>query len=266
MGGFAGRFVLDEYLRGSCGTMPAARSSTSCRDLARLGSRRHQFREDLHTRALPLLNIEYLYGPAIYKEVLRLRGIISTSAVRDPGAAHLDARDREELDAILLRMGDMFAIQSTGREPGVAGGGARMRILDLRVLVVGNAWKNWVLVALDCDNGETGIGEATLGISTLPVTGALEELRPIVLGEDPLQTTRCGSGCFERGITRPTASSRGDECRGDRLAGTSSANPSASRCTPCWAVPFANGSPCTPTAGIPASAPRTPMPSGQTRP
>jgi galactonate dehydratase len=62
-----------------------------------------------------------------------------------------------------------------------------MRISDLRVMVVGNAWKNWVLVALDCDSGETGFGEATLGVSTLPVTGALQELRPIVLGEDPLQ-------------------------------------------------------------------------------
>jgi galactonate dehydratase len=62
-----------------------------------------------------------------------------------------------------------------------------VRISDLRVMVVGNPWKNWVLIALDCDSGDTGIGEATLGISTLPVTGALEELRPIVLGEDPLQ-------------------------------------------------------------------------------
>jgi galactonate dehydratase len=62
-----------------------------------------------------------------------------------------------------------------------------MRITDLRVMIVGNAWKNWVLIALECDSGETGIGEATLGVSTLPVTGALEELRPIVLGEDPLQ-------------------------------------------------------------------------------
>ena len=55
-----------------------------------------------------MLNIEYLYGPAIYKEVLRLRGVIAGSAVRDPGAARLDARDRDELDAILGRMQDMF--------------------------------------------------------------------------------------------------------------------------------------------------------------
>ena len=60
-----------------------------------------------------------------------------------------------------------------------------MRITDLRVIVVGNPWKNWVLVALDTDAGITGYGEATLGVSTLPVTGALDELRPLVVGEDP---------------------------------------------------------------------------------
>lgn len=119
MGGFAGRFVLDEYLRGSCGTMPACEvvdvhvAIWRALEAGDIDSAR-----DLHARALPLLNIEYLYGPAIYKEVLRLRGIISTSAVRDPGAAHLDARDREELDAILLRMDDMFAIRRPVASPG----------------------------------------------------------------------------------------------------------------------------------------------------
>ena len=61
-----------------------------------------------------------------------------------------------------------------------------MRIDALRVLVVGNAWKNWVIVALDTDDGLTGYGEATLGVSTLPVIGALDELRPLVVGEDPI--------------------------------------------------------------------------------
>jgi dihydrodipicolinate synthase/N-acetylneuraminate lyase len=119
MGGFAGRFVLDEFLRGSCGTMPACEVVDVHVAIWRaLEAGDMDSARDLHARALPLLNIEYLYGPAIYKEVLRLRGIISTSAVRDPGAAHLDARDREELDAILLRMGDMFAIRPPVESPG----------------------------------------------------------------------------------------------------------------------------------------------------
>lgn len=109
MGGFAGRFVIDEYLRGSCGTMPACEVLDVHVAIWRaLEAGDLEAARDLHTRALPLLNIEYLYGPAIYKEVLRLRGVITGSTVRDPGAARLDARDRDELDAILGRMQDMF--------------------------------------------------------------------------------------------------------------------------------------------------------------
>jgi dihydrodipicolinate synthase/N-acetylneuraminate lyase len=114
MGGFAGRFVIDEYLRGSCGTMPACEVIDVHVAIWRaLESGDIDAARDLHTKALPLLNIEYLYGPAVYKEVLRLRGVIATSSVREPGAARLDPRDLEELDAILGRMGDMF----TGRPP-----------------------------------------------------------------------------------------------------------------------------------------------------
>jgi 4-hydroxy-tetrahydrodipicolinate synthase len=112
MGGFAGRFVIDEYLRGSCGTMPACEVLDVHVAIWRaLEAGDVELARDLHTRALPLLNIEYLYGPAIYKEVLRLRGVIAGSAVRDPGAARLDARDREELDAILDRLQDMFVLR-----------------------------------------------------------------------------------------------------------------------------------------------------------
>jgi 4-hydroxy-tetrahydrodipicolinate synthase len=110
MGGFAGRFVIDEYLRGACGTMPACEVVDVHAAIWRaLEGGDHDRARDLHARALPLLNIEYLYGPAIYKEVLRRRGIISTATAREPGAARLDARDREELDVILRSMRDLFA-------------------------------------------------------------------------------------------------------------------------------------------------------------
>ena len=60
-----------------------------------------------------------------------------------------------------------------------------MRIADVRTLIVGNPWKNWVFVVLDTDSGLRGIGEATLGMSTRPVEGALAELRRFVVGADP---------------------------------------------------------------------------------
>ena len=73
MGGFAGRFVIDEFVAGSCGTMPACEVDDVHVAIWRaLEAGDIDSARDLHARALPLLNIEYLYGPAIYKEVLRL--------------------------------------------------------------------------------------------------------------------------------------------------------------------------------------------------
>jgi 4-hydroxy-tetrahydrodipicolinate synthase len=113
MGGFAGRFVIDEYLRGSCGTMPACEIADVHVAIWRaLEAGDYERARDVHGRALPLLNIEWLYGPAVYKEVLRRRGIIATSTVREPGAERLDARDSDELDAILRRMQDLFPLRA----------------------------------------------------------------------------------------------------------------------------------------------------------
>jgi 4-hydroxy-tetrahydrodipicolinate synthase len=109
MGGMAGRFLLDEFARGSCGTMPACEvtdvdvaiwNALEAGDLARARA--------LHNRLMPLLNIEWLYGPAVYKEVLRRRGIIPNAAMRDPSAARLDAADLRELDAILDDVSQLF--------------------------------------------------------------------------------------------------------------------------------------------------------------
>jgi galactonate dehydratase len=65
-----------------------------------------------------------------------------------------------------------------------------MKITDLRTFVVGNPWKNWVFVKLYTDEGITGLGEATRGLSTKPGVGDVEELAPHVIGEDPLQPER----------------------------------------------------------------------------
>lgn len=65
-----------------------------------------------------------------------------------------------------------------------------MKITDLCTFVVGNPWKNWVFVKLYTDEGITGLGEATRGLSTKPGVGDVEELVPHVIGEDPLQPER----------------------------------------------------------------------------
>lgn len=102
MGGKAGRALLDEHRRGACGTMPACEVSDihvalwkalEAGEVARAG--------EIYRLLLPLLSFEMGYGPAIYKEVLRRRGVIESSAFRQTGGRVLDASAHRELDAIL---------------------------------------------------------------------------------------------------------------------------------------------------------------------
>lgn len=127
MGGMAGRFLLDEYRRGACGTMPACEvtdvhvalwNALEAGDEA--GAR------VIFNRLLPLLNLEWLYGAAVYKEVLRRRGVIANAVLRGPGLPALDPFDHRELDAILADVGQLFttAPLAAPAAAGVAGGGA----------------------------------------------------------------------------------------------------------------------------------------------
>jgi 4-hydroxy-tetrahydrodipicolinate synthase len=110
MGGMAGRFLLDEYRRGACGTMPACEVTDV--DVAiweRLEAGDLDGARRLHNRLLPLLNLEWLYGVSIYKEILVRRGVITSATMRDPGAYPLDGSDLAELDAILADVGELFS-------------------------------------------------------------------------------------------------------------------------------------------------------------
>jgi galactonate dehydratase len=64
-----------------------------------------------------------------------------------------------------------------------------MKIVDVQTFVVGNPWKNWVFVLLSTDEGITGVGEATSGLSTKPHEAAVHELKPLYLGQDPRDVT-----------------------------------------------------------------------------
>jgi len=61
-----------------------------------------------------------------------------------------------------------------------------MKIVDLRTFVVGNPWKNWVFLELVTDDGIVGVGEATGGLSSRPHEAALHELKPIIVGQNPM--------------------------------------------------------------------------------
>ncbi len=60
-----------------------------------------------------------------------------------------------------------------------------MKITDLEVRVLGNPWKNWVLVKLVTDEGLVGWGDATTPMSYKPVVAAIEEMRAFCIDKDP---------------------------------------------------------------------------------
>jgi galactonate dehydratase len=60
-----------------------------------------------------------------------------------------------------------------------------MKITDMKIFVVGNPWKNWVFLKIYTDDGVTGLGEATGGLTTKPAVGLLEELKHLIVGHDP---------------------------------------------------------------------------------
>lgn len=110
-GGMAGRYLMDEFARGACGTMPACEICDVHVQLwDKLDAGDGRGARDIFNRMLPLLNLEFMYGVVIYKEVLRRRGVIQSAHMRSAGHYPLDEYDRRELDAVLADLQPLFRV------------------------------------------------------------------------------------------------------------------------------------------------------------
>ncbi len=119
MGGMGGRFLLDEYRRGSCGTMPGCHitdAHVALWDALERGGLDADGRPAVSDEArgifetmLPALNFEFLFGVAAYKAVLHRRGVIATTTTRIPARRAMDALDHAELDAIMERLSPLLS-------------------------------------------------------------------------------------------------------------------------------------------------------------
>jgi 4-hydroxy-tetrahydrodipicolinate synthase len=110
MGGKAGRHLLDEFRRGSCGTMPACEvSDVHARLWTELENGKQDDAENTYRQLLPLLLFETSYGVAVYKEVLCRRGVIRSPYFRQAGGTQLDRAAQEELTFILDRLRPLFS-------------------------------------------------------------------------------------------------------------------------------------------------------------
>jgi dihydrodipicolinate synthase/N-acetylneuraminate lyase len=102
MGGKAGRHLIDEFQRGCCGTMPACEvADIHVQIWNSLDSGDFDKARDVYRQVLPLLLFETSHGVAVYKEVLRRRGVIPHACYRQTGGRQLDAHGQEVLSSIL---------------------------------------------------------------------------------------------------------------------------------------------------------------------
>ena len=62
-----------------------------------------------------------------------------------------------------------------------------MKIIDVKTFVVNAYRTNFIFVKLYTDEGVTGVGEGTLEYKEHALLGAIEDLRPYLLGQDPRQ-------------------------------------------------------------------------------
>jgi 4-hydroxy-tetrahydrodipicolinate synthase len=110
MGGMAGRFLLDEYARGACGTMPACEVvDAHVAVWQALENGLDALARERFRLLLPLLTYEAMYSVVVYKEVLKRRGVITSARARAPGSPALDEMNHRELDKILADLSPLLS-------------------------------------------------------------------------------------------------------------------------------------------------------------
>ncbi len=60
-----------------------------------------------------------------------------------------------------------------------------MKITDIETFVVDAGWRPWTFVKVETDDGVTGWGECSDGKSPRGIVGTIEDLKPLLLGQDP---------------------------------------------------------------------------------
>ena len=60
-----------------------------------------------------------------------------------------------------------------------------MRVSNIETFIVDAGWRPWIFVKVETDEGVTGYGECSDGRSPNGVVGTIEDLKPVLLGQDP---------------------------------------------------------------------------------
>lgn len=73
-----------------------------------------------------------------------------------------------------------------------------VKIDRVSTYVIGNPWKNWVIVKVDADEGVSGLGECT-SITSAPMAAEVKELARFAIGLDPREPLRVADA-LEKGV------------------------------------------------------------------
>lgn len=110
-GGQGGLYLIEEYLRGAHGNMPAVHVADALVVIwDKLTAGEIEEAREMHARMLPLMTLERTWGGGpVYKEVLHRRGVID-STYRRTGGPDLDSFALAELDWALDRVADLLTV------------------------------------------------------------------------------------------------------------------------------------------------------------
>ena len=116
MGGKAGKTLMEEVRHGVAGTMPACEFADIHVALWNaIEAKDEQRARTIFNRLLPLLNLEQDYGMPLMKEVLKMRGVIGSTAVRQSGFRPLDDHARAEAATLMDGVADLMLPQYAHR-------------------------------------------------------------------------------------------------------------------------------------------------------
>ncbi|MDR1589922.1 MAG: mandelate racemase/muconate lactonizing enzyme family protein [Oscillospiraceae bacterium] len=73
-----------------------------------------------------------------------------------------------------------------------------MKIVDYKTYAVNASYRNLIFVKVFTDEGVYGVGEATIEWKTNATLGALEDIRPYVIGADPTRIEQMFFECFRQ--------------------------------------------------------------------
>src|SRR5260370_25819984 len=120
-----------------------------------------------------------------------------------------------------------------------------MKIAAIRNRLMRVERQNWHFVEVETDEGLVGIGEASVEWRERAVAAAVDELAPMLIGEDPNLIEHHWQRMHRHGFWRGGVILGSASSVSTRRCGTSRANVLGSRCTACSAARRATGRGCT---------------------